>query len=372
MADKILEEIAAEAGVSVRTVYRILNGGEISKSRPNISRRAELIRDIAQRLHYRPNAAARAVSTGKFNCISLLLSEYPRYGYMHHDLIRGLLYTLSKKQMHLAMSVMSDTSLTSGETMPSLLNQLMADGMLINYTHGIPQKMLDLIAANNIPSVWINADLPENAVVPDDAGGGQLATAYALEKGYKNIEFLHFMEDHFAGHPWDIHFSLHERLRGYRQEMQKAGRQGIYTELTGKRMADTLSQVREWLKRPNRPDAVITTVPGVALALLSAAKELGLRLPDDLLILTFQGNMPHDELDDEIMTMVIPWFALGATAAEKIIQVIDDPGAKFGRELVPYCAPATARERNMRFAATAGKGQEFSLLSEVELRGNLF
>ncbi len=372
MSDPILEKIAQEAGVSIRTVYRILNGSVISDARPNIMKRAQQIRQIAQRLHYRPNAAARAVSTGRFNCISLLISEYPRYGAMHHDLIRGLLYALSKHKMHLAMSVLADASLTSGDTMPCLLNQLMADGMLINYTHGIPQKMRDLIARHNIPSVWINADLPDNVVIPDDLGGGRLAAAYALGRGCKNIEFVHFQEEHFAQRPVDIHFSLSERLRGCRMQLQEAGRQGIYTELTGTHIADALPRMREWLRRPARPDAVITTHPAVALALLSAAKELGLHPPQDLLIITFQGNHPHDELNDEIMTMVIPWFAVGAAAAERVLQVIRSPHERFAREAIPYCEPVSARERQMRFAVPADIGPERSLLSDVELRSNLF
>lgn len=371
MADPILEQVAHEAGVSLRTVYRILNGGVISDARPKVGMRAQKIREIAARLNYRPNAAARAVSTGRFNCISLLLSEYPRYGAMHHDLIRGVLHSLARTKMHLAMSILSDTSLTSGETMPSLLNQLLADGMLINYTHGIPPGMHELIRRYNIPSVWINADLPDNVVRPDDAVGGRIATEYALGRGCKRIEFVHFLEEHFARRPDDVHFSLHLRLLGYRLTMQQAGLQAQYTELTGARWADMLPRLREWLRRPGRPEAVITTHPAVALALLSAAKELGLRLPQDLLLLTFQGNMPHDELDDEIMTMVIPWFAVGARAGERIQEVVAG-GGRFAPELVPYCAPVSARERRMRFSSTQPDSPEKSLLSDIELLENLF
>lgn len=372
MADAVLEEIATRAGVSVRTVYRILNGGVIRDSRPNISKRAQKIREIAKELHYRPNYAAKAVSTGRFNCISLLISEFPRYGRLHHDLLRGILHVLARRNMHMAMSVISDACLTSNRMMPSLLNQLMADGMLINYTHGFPAQMLELIRLHDIPSIWINADLPHDCVVPDDFGGGHLAVKYLTGLGCRRIDFVHYVVAPHINGPQDVHFSLPERLRGYRTAMQEAGLPAQNIELSGEKIADSLPVLRGWLERPGRPEAIITAEPRVALALLSAAKGMGMRLPEDLHIITFQGNPAYDELDDELRTMVIPWFRVGYTAAEMVTRKIDAPGERLERVAVPYNPPVSARERKMLLSAQINDHQERSIISDITDWDNLF
>src|ERR1017187_5709734 len=69
----ILEQIAQEAGVSKMTVSRILRGRNVPVYR-KAKERARQVLGIAERLNYRPNAAAKAVVSGKFNCATLLLS----------------------------------------------------------------------------------------------------------------------------------------------------------------------------------------------------------------------------------------------------------------------------------------------------------
>jgi len=353
MADQLLEKIAEEAGVSVRTVYRILNGAVIQKSRPNIARRAEMIREIATRLNYRPNTAAKAVSTGRFNCVSLLVSESPKYGYMHHDLLRGIMYVMNSHKMQFAMSSISDRDLSSKDRMPSLLNHMMADGMMINYSHHHPAGMRNLIATQGIPTVWINSDLPQNCVRPDDVQGGRLAVEAALEHGCRKICFLQYNYTYYNNKnnppdPAEVHFSHGHRLHGYRLQMQEAGMQPISVELTGMRYSDALPIVTQWMEEVEMPDAVITSHPAVALALHTAATRHGLKMPEDLLIITFQGNLPHDELNGEILSMLIPWFETGRVASEKTLQLIGD-SEDFPVVGVPYDKPVRAADRDMYY-----------------------
>ena len=56
----------------------------------------------------------------------------------------------------------------------------MADGMIVNYTHEIPQPMLDVIRAHHTPAVWLNAKLASDCVYPDDLGAAQQADAHEV------------------------------------------------------------------------------------------------------------------------------------------------------------------------------------------------
>src|SRR5271154_5907221 len=66
-----LEDVAARAGVSPGTVSRVLNGKN-KENRPAIAKRSERIRRIALQLGYRPNAAARSISRGRFRAVAFV------------------------------------------------------------------------------------------------------------------------------------------------------------------------------------------------------------------------------------------------------------------------------------------------------------
>jgi DNA-binding LacI/PurR family transcriptional regulator len=74
-----LEEIAREAGVSRYTVSNVLRGRNKENWACTVER-AERIRGIAERLNYRPNAAAVATATGRFGASGLLASRHPPHG----------------------------------------------------------------------------------------------------------------------------------------------------------------------------------------------------------------------------------------------------------------------------------------------------
>ena len=107
-----LERIAVEAGVSKRTVHRILEGAN-KEIWPSAIRRGEHIRSIATRLVYRPNTAARAVATGQFHAVGLILSSEAHRSTLPDALLRGICATLAEHSFHLMVSVMPDERLTS-------------------------------------------------------------------------------------------------------------------------------------------------------------------------------------------------------------------------------------------------------------------
>mgnify|MGYP001380810647 CR=1 FL=1 len=97
----VLDEIAAECGVHRRTVSRILSG-QCKETWASMRGKAELVRKTAKRLGYRPNAAAKAISTGRFNTIALFQDTPPRSrGYLPQDLLAGIHSALGEHDMDL-------------------------------------------------------------------------------------------------------------------------------------------------------------------------------------------------------------------------------------------------------------------------------
>ena len=86
---------------------------------------------------------------------------------------------------HLIVGQMDDTQLTTQGQMPKLLRQWAVDGLLVFYTTQFPEQMIDMINNDRIPAVWMNADLTENAVRPDDFDAGFQATQKLIAMGHR-------------------------------------------------------------------------------------------------------------------------------------------------------------------------------------------
>ena len=143
-----MKQIAEHLGLSLPTVSQVLNNrGQL---RPETRRR---VLRAAVKLGYRPNTAAKAISTGRFNCIALLLGADPLSGYLNRDMIEGIHDALADRNMHLTITKLPDQKLTDDGYVPKMLRESMADGMLINYKANIPPGMVELIEEDRLPAI---------------------------------------------------------------------------------------------------------------------------------------------------------------------------------------------------------------------------
>src|SRR4028119_2265713 len=135
-----LEEIALEAGVSRYTVSNVLRGRNKEKWACT-AERAERIRGIAERLNYRPNAAAVAPATGRFGAVGLLTSRHHSHGALLSTLLNSIRHHLTERELHLTIGDLPDEPLTSEAYVPRILREWSVDSPLINYIAGTPDTI---------------------------------------------------------------------------------------------------------------------------------------------------------------------------------------------------------------------------------------
>jgi len=280
VATEILSQIAEEVGVSERTVQRVLTG-ELRDSRPTIVHRAKRIRRLATQLGYRPNTAARAISTGRFGCACLVMTRSEGRSTLPEDLLNGLCDALAGHDMHLTLARLPDEALTSDQAPPKIMREWMADGLLLNYTTSIPRALLDMIHDFKIPSVWINSKQPANCVHPDDFGAGRMAAEHLIRLGHREIAYADYQ------HPWadwdSYHYSAHDRSGGYEQVMRDAGLAPRFIrEDHWVPRERQLAYTRGWLGQDDRPTAIVAACQVEAVAISMVAPELGLRVGRDV------------------------------------------------------------------------------------------
>lgn len=318
-----LDAVAAQAGVSRDTVSRVLRG-RTKEIWPSMVQRAERIRRIAVEMGYRPHAAARAMSQGRFGTVSLLLSTEAGRSTLPTTMLDGIQDALSRSGLNLMIARAPDEKLTSTGFVPKVLRELMVDGLLINYNRTIPERMMELIEGHRIPAVWINCKREADCVYPDDLGGGRLAAEHLLKLGHRNVAYMEFSQ---AGAGMR-HYSETDRRAGYEATMREAGLPPrVLKPEAGDADIDRLDVIGRWLSGPSRPTAAIAYAFGSAVQ--HAAALAGLGVPTDLSVLSF-ADQPRRPFGRPETTVVVPAAKVGQMAVEMVLAKLanlDEPAS---------------------------------------------
>ena len=332
----MLEKIATEAGVSKRTVHRILEG--VNKEVwPSIIRRSEKIRKIAAELGYRPNTAARAVATGQFHAVGLILSSELFRSTLPHGLLKGICEKLADHNLHLMLSMMPDETLASASYVPKLLGEKSCDGILLNYHAHIPPHLDTLLTRYHVPVIWTNAKRDYDSVYPDDFGAGRLATRLLIDAGHRRIAYLDDTYREAVDHDI-LHYSKPDRMNGYLVAMEEAKLSPKTLLPLPNRMEETL---RKLLSGEHRPTAlVVYGDPGLVAAHL-VARQLHLTVPRDLSMVTF-GSQSFSIGELPMTVLVVPNKDVGTIAVEMLLQKIGSPEHKIRSKGVPFSVVAGA------------------------------
>jgi LacI family transcriptional regulator len=328
-----LEQIAAEAGVSHATVSRVLTG-RLNPTRRAAVHRADRIRSIAARLGYRPNAAARVTRSGHFGTVALLLSTKRERSNVAADLLNGIADVLSERGQKLMVVRLPDDQLTDRGALPSILREHATDGLLIDYTHAIPDALVQLIDRLPVPAVWINSKQSTNCVRPDDRSAGRRAVEILVGLGHRRIAYADFGRPDFETQ----HYSVADRLAGYRDGMADAGLQPLILGApTGPeiRGGDRVAYARQVLDVSKPPTAAICHSHKSSIPLQMAAAVLGRQVPRDLSLIAFEDH-PVDFLGPCHTTLCVPHAEVGRRAAAMLLDRIAKPGVAGPEITIPF------------------------------------
>jgi LacI family transcriptional regulator len=332
MALALFEQIASQVGVSARTVQRVLNS-ELKDTRPSIIRRSNQIRVLAEQMNYRPNSAAQAVARGSFKCISLVRAAGGGKRFPFTSLSDGILQELVAHDMHLSLHQLPDEKLTQAGYLPKVLRTSMSDGLLVDYAHDIPSKMIELIRQDAMPTIWLNVKMPSDCVHPDDRQASQLAARHLIDQGHRRIAFVEFG---VSGH-----YSESDRNAGYTAAMRAAGLQPQYAVYSGDNAElgtrnARLSMAREFLTRPDRPTAVVAYSSATAQPLAVAAMAMGLKIPQDLSIVSVDVDFAASmDLGFSITTVLVDAVEFGRQGVRALLKKIENPDRPLKPLLIP-------------------------------------
>ncbi len=321
MAD--LDTIAAVAGVSRRTVARVLSDQAPEPIRPFAIKRAKRIRQIAEEVGYRSNAAARAVSTGRFNSLSFVL-EGQQDTWFSPIMMLGLHDRCADLGMNLVFTRVSRAEIEKEATMPRVLREAACDGLLMHWLRQLPAGVEKLLHRHRLPYVFLNDRKECNCIYFADEAAACEATRRLIELGHRKIAHVTSIGKAFG------HYSQEDRRRGYESAMHEAGLadastvhavNGMYSKTD---RPDIIGQLCGWLGSEDRPTAVLTHNADLAAAVMAAAMSVGLRVPHDLSVICFTA-IDISPIGLIHTSMKLPDYDLGQRAVELAMKRIEAP-----------------------------------------------
>ncbi|MDR3710926.1 MAG: LacI family DNA-binding transcriptional regulator [Capsulimonadaceae bacterium] len=312
-----LADIAAKAEVSIGTVSHVLNGNRAARIAPGTQAR---IRRIADDMGYRPNVFARHL-LGKPNMTLAILfpgSQNPFYLSVARQVEIAAadagyrLFTVLQPWLH--------PHAAQPEMWP-------VDGIFIWAPH-FPdlQSMLGSVMSKT-PVVHIGYQVRDATehVRFDLAGGARLAVNHLIERGYRRIACAIPEEDKNRSLP-DL------RWLAYLETCREIGLrpENVEVELEGNRQTAgfRLGQRLAKMNPAERPEAVFVTGDMAAIGVYHGALQGGLRIPDDLAIVGFDGIEEGQVLDRALTTVLCPVETFGAAAAAVMVARLTDGADK--------------------------------------------
>ena len=275
-----IADVAADAGVGVGTVSRVLNGSRQVRA---VTSRA--VQDSIDRLGYRPSHAAAALVRGTPHTVAVIVTHLTRPSTVVR--VASALAVL-EEQGYDTIICNVDSPVERDRHLESLLPTHRADGVL---TICLPfsREQLDQFSRAEVALASVDAvnpGVPQTVI--DNVLGGRLATEHLIGLGHRRIAFVGDIA--FGRPPADLGFtSSAHRLRGYRQALAAAGieaeaglvRRGPHDAATAAEHAAQL------LKSPDPPSAIFAASDTQAIGVLAAAERLGVAVPDQLSVVGF-------------------------------------------------------------------------------------
>jgi LacI family transcriptional regulator len=334
-----IRHVAADAAVSLQTVSRVIN--DESNVRPEMKLRVQASID---KLGYVPSIAARRLSGSRSRLI-LALNDRDRTiadwrerqgtDWVDQMLLGGVLK--SAEYGYRLMFELVDTHNDHVEReLRATIAGLQPDGLILTPPHSDNPLIIDLLAQESIIFARIGSQAkgPGITLNMDDEQAAAIATRRLIALGHRRIGFI-------SGSP---EYSLSAwRVSGWRSAMRDAGLdidellvEGDFSYASGERAAAAL------MKATRRPTAIIASNDRMAVSTLDTARELGIKVPEQLSIVSFD-NTPIVRFTHPSLTAIDqPIADITACAVQLIID------AQAGRPLPPgptmFKAPLVVRE----------------------------
>jgi DNA-binding LacI/PurR family transcriptional regulator len=306
-------DVAKLSGVSISTISRVLNAPNKVNSGTH-----KRVMDAIDQLGFIPRAAARAHALQNTNRIGVLTPFFTAPSFVQR--LRGIASALSKAKYELVIYPVDSMDHLQGyiSSIPLMRN---IDGLII-MSLALGDQDAQRLSRNDMETVLIeHSHAKLNSIVIDDHHGGQLVAQHLINRGHKVFAFLGDImpPEKFAIHP------VKSRLAGFKQALQAAGFSlpKAYIRSTPYTQKESRQAAFELLSLPIQPTAIFAASDIQALSVMKVARQLKIKIPEDLAVVGFDDIDVAEHLD--LTTICQHLDESGRLAGEILLARIREP-----------------------------------------------
>ncbi|MCD9022819.1 LacI family DNA-binding transcriptional regulator [Cohnella silvisoli] len=309
MAPKI-KDVAKKAGVSVTTVSRVLNGEKYVKD----DLKARVQRAIDE-LGYSPSHIARSLVRKKTNLIGVIVPDVTSSFYS--TILSTIEKTASINEYNLMVCNIIEDNDKELKYL-QIFKQMRVDGIIIMHEK-LNTEIRELIHKLDIPIIFSSVKPVEQkfvSVIIDDYAAAYDATRYLIGLGHSRIGFI-------GGDMRDV-TSGQNRFAGYKQALADCAIEAIgdYIRFGDYKTQSGYEIMKEMLAGDVVPTAVFAVSDDMAVGAMNCIHDDGLRVPDDLSVIGFDGSQLTEQVRPRLSSMEQPILEMGIVTVDALLALI--------------------------------------------------
>ncbi|SFD14890.1 LacI family DNA-binding transcriptional regulator [Collimonas sp. OK412] len=323
-----IKQVALEAGVSIATVSRLLNKPD-SVSIDAASK----INQAIEVLGFRPNFTGRNLRAGRSRTVGVVVPTLSNTVFA--QCLQGV-ETAARQRDYSVMFTATEYRQEDESAAVALLLAHRVDGIILTVTNADASSTLDVLERERIPYVLVYNQPQQTArpsVSVDNRAAAHDAVTHLIHLGHTRIQML-------SGQFHASDRAL-QRYHGYQQAMREHGLQAL-TPIEIPRhtyAALSLEHLQIFRDPSQRPSALFCSNDLLALSVMRDLRAIGLRVPDDVSVMGFDG-IPLGELMDPMLSSVAqPSEQIGELALRTLVHAIEEPQdgqAPASTQLLPH------------------------------------
>jgi len=319
-----IRDVARKAGVSPSTVSRVLSRTVTGVSISAVTR--EKILAVCDELKFQPNVHAQRFFTKRSKVVGFVIPprtklkgvEYTFTDYNLGELLSGLEEAITAAGYRLTVLV-ADENFIREKNHVRLIRDKSLDGLLLWGLEVDETYIQDLREEETFPYILLNGsvgNLEVNAVTADNRQGSYAIMEHLLNIGHRKIAYVQG--------PDNCSVSV-DRFKGFHRALRKFGLSPRDKWLvTGDFMEESGYQAgKKLLAMKTRPTAILAANDMMAIGVMKGAKEMGLKIPDDVALAGGDGIPLAGYVEPELTTFKVPMYELGVRGVKRLLETID-------------------------------------------------
>ncbi|HET6555748.1 MAG TPA: LacI family DNA-binding transcriptional regulator [Prolixibacteraceae bacterium] len=317
-----INDIASATGLSISTVSRVLNGK--AKTYRISEKSQQIIIEAARELNYVPNQFAANLRSGRSNTIALIVPS------LNNPFFADLASTINAEVRKFGYVTMISDSDENLEIEKLELQQAMSRNIegLIIVPCGNHRKHIKQLHDQGLPVICIDRyfeglDIP--FVATDNYDGAYTATSYLIENGHSLISCIQGIQQ---STPNKL------RVKGFKDAMEKAGIFNYNIVGDDFSVQNGYLETRLLLQLKERPTAIFTLSNTIAMGCMKALKEMNVRIPEHVSLITFDDHPYLDYLETPLSCIAQPVSDISKIAVKFLFSRLNNNDLKINQVLL--------------------------------------